>query len=273
MRPHTVPGHPSGQRCALSTDMAARACRICGCQEYTTGAGANDTRPCCMVVRGLPCQFDAPGPSAHPQWDHTPAGVTATGAATSWQTQHPLTPGDIVTGSGAPTGHTAGQAGGRRTASYSYNGVDWFEVDRADDPFASDSDSDEYIAFDASVTTRTASPGSSSAFGAPAQDRARGAPSTPYATAVTPTRPGATIPMEVIAVPEEGQVDLLLRHCVDCGLRTGSFCDGCLAVTRFPDEEWVRNQHTPLCTACDRRHGMCHFCRGLIWSVPPPHGV
>ena len=81
------------------------------------------------------------------------------------------------------------------------------------------------------------------------------------------------MPMEVIAVAEEGQEHLLLRPCVDCGLRTGCFCDWCLAIDRFPDEEWVPGQHTPLCTVCDQRHNRCHLCRGLNWVAPPPHGV
>ena len=94
-----------------------------------------------------------------------------------------------------------------------------------------------------------------------------------YASASTPTRPGAAYPMEVIAVPREGQEALLMRPCIDCGRRTGSFCDWCLAADRLPDEEWVTGQHTPLCTVCDRQHDRCHRCRGLVWAAPPPHGA
>ena len=151
---------------------------------------------------------------------------------------------------------------------YSYNGVDWFE---GDDPFGSDSGTDGEGDMDrgtpggSGVTTGSV-PGHTSS-------THRTTPAAQYATAHTPTRPGAAIPMEVIAVPREGQEHLLTRPCVDCGLRTGSFCDGCLAVDRFPEEEWVTGQHTPLCTICDDRNdGLCHLCRGLIWAVPPPHG-
>ena len=74
--------------------------------------------------------------------------------------------------------------------------------------------------------------------------------------------------MEVLAWGSEEQ---LLRPCVDCGLITGRFCDYCLAETRVPSEEWVADQHTPLCSRCDWKHGMCHYCRGCLWVTPPPH--
>ncbi|OLP89578.1 hypothetical protein AK812_SmicGene28942 [Symbiodinium microadriaticum] len=68
----------------------------------------------------------------------------------------------------------------------------------------------------------------------------------------------------------------LCRPCVDCGLYTGCYCDGndwgdCFAADRLPRERWANNQRTPLCTACDRRFGMCHFCRGQLWACPPAH--
>ena len=70
--------------------------------------------------------------------------------------------------------------------------------------------------------------------------------------------------------------DELCRACVDCGLYTGCYCDGndwgeCFAADRMPREHWANNQRTPLCTACDRRFSMCHFCRGQLWAVPPAH--
>ena len=75
------------------------------------------------------------------------------------------------------------------------------------------------------------------------------------------------IPMEVLAV---GDAETLNRPCVDCSLVTGCFCDWCYAVERDPDSHWVPGQHTPLCTACDRKYGRCHFCRGMLWAVPAP---
>ena len=73
-----------------------------------------------------------------------------------------------------------------------------------------------------------------------------------------------------------GTQEELCRPCVDCGLYTGCYCDGndwgdCFAADRLPREHWANNQRTPLCTACDRRFGMCHFCRGQLWACPPAH--
>ena len=72
--------------------------------------------------------------------------------------------------------------------------------------------------------------------------------------------------MHVLA---HGPGNILLRACVDCGLRTGCFCDSCLAQDRMPEEEWAPNQPTPLCTYCDDQFGACHFCRGVPWAQPP----
>ena len=85
-------------------------------------------------------------------------------------------------------------------------------------------------------------------------------------------QPGGT-PFEVMAWAREGEEHLFWRPCVDCGLRTGGFCDGCFASTRLPLETWIAGQRTPLCTDCDRRHGgLCHYCRGLSWATPPTRG-
>ena len=73
--------------------------------------------------------------------------------------------------------------------------------------------------------------------------------------------------MEVLAF---GDAETLNRPCVDCGLVTGCFCDWCYAVDRDPDSHWMPGQHTPLCTACDRKFRKCHFCRDLVWAVPAP---
>ena len=71
--------------------------------------------------------------------------------------------------------------------------------------------------------------------------------------------------MEVLAVGDES---MLIRPCVDCGLKTGRFCDYCLAETRLPNEKWCDGQMTPLCSRCDNKYDKCHFCRG--GSVEPP---
>ena len=80
-----------------------------------------------------------------------------------------------------------------------------------------------------------------------------------------------------IEVKAWGEPDVLCRPCVDCGMRTGSFCDGwpvrdcCLAALRCPDEVWAEGQKTPYCTRCEARRGreVCHFCRGQLWVRPP----
>ena len=77
---------------------------------------------------------------------------------------------------------------------------------------------------------------------------------------------------DVLEILQVAPWQLLFRACVDCGLRTGCWCDGCFGAHRFPEEEWDDNQHTPLCTSCDNEYGCCHYCRGQRWATPPPHG-
>ena len=74
----------------------------------------------------------------------------------------------------------------------------------------------------------------------------------------------------------DGSIDLN-RGCVDCGLRTGNFCDGqelqggrpCLAAERMPNDVWCAGQRTPFCTNCESRYGLCRFCRGAFGPTPP----
>ena len=109
--------------------------------------------------------------------------------------------------------------------------------------------------------------------------RAQKNPPTPPFSVLLSTmanRPGLgpdQVALEALAV---GTQEELCRPCVDCGLYTGCYCDGndwgdCFAADRLPRERWANNQRTPLCTACDRRFGMCHFCRGQLWACPPAH--
>ena len=66
-----------------------------------------------------------------------------------------------------------------------------------------------------------------------------------------------------------GTQEELRRSCVDCGMLTGAFCDlECLARARIPSEQWLRDQLTPHCSACDAKYGSCHFCRGVSWATP-----
>ena len=73
------------------------------------------------------------------------------------------------------------------------------------------------------------------------------------------------IPQSVI---NEANNSIFCRHCVDCSLRTGGFCDFCLAQDRCPAEVWGDTQRTPLCSKCDRLYNACHFCRGKAWCAP-----
>ena len=66
-----------------------------------------------------------------------------------------------------------------------------------------------------------------------------------------------------------GSEAMLIRPCVDCGRRTGCYCDYCKAVDRAPGEVWAPGQKTPLCTACDSEHGACHICKRQAWCVQP----
>ena len=57
--------------------------------------------------------------------------------------------------------------------------------------------------------------------------------------------------------------EMLNRFCVDCGLRTGCYCDYCLAKDRSPNEVWASGQHTPLCSHCDKEHDMLLGFQGV----------
>ena len=73
-----------------------------------------------------------------------------------------------------------------------------------------------------------------------------------------------------LQVSAVGDSKMMHRPCVDCGLVTGCFCDYCFAQDRDPTGEYAEGQHTPLCTDCDRKFDMCHFCRKMMWATPPP---
>ena len=74
--------------------------------------------------------------------------------------------------------------------------------------------------------------------------------------------------MAALQVYAAGSPELLIRPCVDCGLKTGGYCDKCLAEDRMPEEEWAEGQRTPLCSRCDNKYSACHYCRGQVWCVP-----
>ena len=82
--------------------------------------------------------------------------------------------------------------------------------------------------------------------------------------------------MDSVDVLAWGDVETLVRPCVDCGLRTGWFCDGlerpCFARHWLPKELWARGQRTPLCSRCERLRGTCHYCRRVQSATPPAHG-
>jgi len=62
----------------------------------------------------------------------------------------------------------------------------------------------------------------------------------------------------------------LIRPCVDCGRRTGSFCDTGDVVAGVCRLALGRLAATPLCTVCDAKHGKCHLCRRMPWATQPP---
>ena len=79
--------------------------------------------------------------------------------------------------------------------------------------------------------------------------------------------------LEVTAFATEDDPTILYRQCVDCGVRTGRFCDWCRAVDRFPQGDatgrgWADGQLTPLCSECDDARDGCHFCLDL-WVTKP----
>ena len=54
------------------------------------------------------------------------------------------------------------------------------------------------------------------------------------------------------------------RPCVDCGRRTGNWCDDCEFTVPFG---------VPFCNECEMKGLKCHRCRGQPWCTPPIHGV
>ena len=79
-------------------------------------------------------------------------------------------------------------------------------------------------------------------------------------------------PDETLEILCAGDIETLYRPCVDCGQITGCYCDFCLGKDRHPSDVWADGQRTPLCTRCDAKHGQCHYCRGIQWATPHPHG-
>ena len=79
--------------------------------------------------------------------------------------------------------------------------------------------------------------------------------------------------LQVIAVAwEEDDPSILYRPCVDCGRRTGSLCDICVAAKQVSSKKWVPGQRTPLCINCESKYGKCHHCGGVAMAPPPPWG-
>ena len=82
--------------------------------------------------------------------------------------------------------------------------------------------------------------------------------------------------MQLLYAPPEGSP--LVQPCVDCGLKTGNFCDGveydnCFAADRVPadyaDDHGFGKRRTPLCSYCEARFKHCRFCRGVSSCTPP----
>ena len=80
------------------------------------------------------------------------------------------------------------------------------------------------------------------------------------------------LPLDLEVLAWSKDPEALIKPCVDCGQRTGSYCDYCRAVDRDPKGVWEKGQHTPLCTRCGGLHARCLFCRGMHWATPPSWG-
>ena len=86
--------------------------------------------------------------------------------------------------------------------------------------------------------------------------------------ALTDAASGA-VTMHVYAA---GDPEILCRPCVDCGRRTGNYCDAeCSAASWIPSEVWAEGQITPQCTECELNYIVCHYCRGVRMCSPPEH--
>ena len=75
------------------------------------------------------------------------------------------------------------------------------------------------------------------------------------------------------AVFAEGDAELFIRPCVDCGTITDCFCENCYAAERLPfgdshGKGWAPGQLTPLCRKCDVARKQCHYCLDL-WVLRP----
>ena len=72
-----------------------------------------------------------------------------------------------------------------------------------------------------------------------------------------------------------GTKSTLNRHCVQCGRKTASFCDGkkgegCPADKWRSDQKWEHGQQTPYCTVCQKEHNSCPACRKVLGCMPFP---
>ena len=82
----------------------------------------------------------------------------------------------------------------------------------------------------------------------------------------SPNEMSSNFQFEALAIGDES---VLCRPCVECGLRTGRYCEGlsgeedCMAAERVPSEIWAAGQHTPLCSRCEKDLRACRFCRGV----------
>ena len=108
-----------------------------------------------------------------------------------------------------------------------------------------------------------------------------------HAVTMGSDRPGPSSGTMTMADLSQGIVSFgyagdFARPCVDCGERTGNFCETpaqqgyefwqggvCLAETWVPSEDWAENQRTPLCTRCEGARGACHYCLKIHWCTPP----
>ena len=85
-----------------------------------------------------------------------------------------------------------------------------------------------------------------------------------------PLTPNTMTTLEILSYSDDPEQ--MCQPCVDCSLYTGCYCDYCYGVERLPNSHWAPGQHTPLCSRCDSLRGACHYCLGVQWCSPAPHG-
>ena len=57
--------------------------------------------------------------------------------------------------------------------------------------------------------------------------------------------------------------------CVDCGRRTGNFCESCVWVEGHSGTLGENYKFAFFCNPCGEKWLYCHYCRCVPWATPP----